>query len=140
MTPLGVHATSFGRFGSFSMPIQGELEYEISYAVAIDGVWQAEKALTANGKSRLLAPFGRTAYEGSITVPDAGQKIEIYFHVKTFLKVDYNRFSNVGWRKYAQGDRILVREKWDNENGVAFEMSSRALNLSQLADLASKLR
>lgn len=115
------NATSFGRFGSFQMPIQGDLEYEISYAVAIDGVWQAEQLLTANAKSRLLPPFGRTAYEGSLAVPKAGQKIEIYFHVKAFLKVDYSRFSNVGWRKYSQGDRILVRESWDNENGVAFD-------------------
>lgn len=115
------NATSFGRFGSFQMPIQGELEYEVSYAVAIDGVWQSEKALTSNAKSRLMPPFGRTAYEGAFTVPNAGQKIEIYFHVKTFLKVDYTKFSNIGWRKFNQGDRILVREKWDNENGVAFD-------------------
>jgi hypothetical protein len=112
------NATSYGRFGSFEMPIQGELEHEISYAVAIDGVWQDEKALTANAKSRLMPPYGRTAYEGSISVPNGAQKLEIYFHVKTFLKVDYSRFSNVGWRKYADGARILVREKWDNENGA----------------------
>lgn len=115
------NATSFGRFGAFQMPIQGDLEYEVSYAVSIDGVWQAEQLLTANAKSRLMPPFGRMAYEGAITVPNAGQKIEIYFHVKTFLKVDYSRFSNIGWRKYNQGDRLLVREKWDNENGVAFD-------------------
>lgn len=115
------NATSYGRFGSFQMPIQGELEYEISYAVAIDGVWQAEQALSKNDKSRLVPGFGRVAYEGAITVPTSGQKIEIYFHVKTFLKVDYSRFSNVGWRKYEQGQRILVREKWDNENGVTYD-------------------
>lgn len=115
------NATSYGRFGSFQMPIQGELEYEISYAVSIDGVWQAEKALAKNDKSRIVSGFGRSGYEGSIVIPKSAQKVEVYFHVKTFLKVDYDRFSNVGWRKYGQGERILVREKWDNENGVVFD-------------------
>jgi hypothetical protein len=114
-------AQSFGRFGSFEMPISGELEYEITAAVAIDGAWQAEQPLTANAKSRLMPPFGRTAYEGSIAVPAGAQKVEVYFHVKTFLVVNYDKFSNVKWRKYEQGQRILVRETWDNENGVAYD-------------------
>jgi hypothetical protein len=111
-------ATSFGRFGSFQMPIQGELQYEITCAAAIDGVWQAEQTLTANDKSRLLSSFGRTAYEGLLALPAGSKKLEVYFHVKTFLVVNYDRFSNVGWRKYDNGARILVREKWDNENGA----------------------
>jgi hypothetical protein len=112
------NATSYGRFGSFQMPINGELQYEITYAVAIDGVWQAEQALTANAKSRLLPGYGRVAYEGLLALPNTAQKLEVYFHVKTFLVVNYDKFSNVGWRKYEQGSRILVREKWDNENGA----------------------
>jgi hypothetical protein len=111
-------ATSFSRFGHFQMPIMGDLEYEITYSVAVDGVWQNEQPLTANAKSRLLPPFGRIAYEGVLPVPAAGQKLEVYFHVKTFLVVDYGKFSNVGWRKYEQGARLLVREKWDNEHGA----------------------
>lgn len=111
-------ATSYGRFGAFKMAIQGELQYEITYAVAIDGVWQAEQALSANAKSRLLSGYGRVAYEGLLPVAAGAQKIELYFHVKTFLVVDYDKFSNVGWRKYEQGQRLLVREKWDNEHGA----------------------
>jgi hypothetical protein len=111
-------ATSFGRFGAFKMPIAGELEYEISYSVAVDGVWQAEQALAANGKSRLMPAYGRVAYEGVFAMPAGAKKLEVYFHVKTFLVVDYGKFSNVGWRKYEQGQRLLVREKWDNENGA----------------------
>lgn len=112
------NATSFGRFGSFQMAIMGDLEYEISYAAAVDGAWQAEQALTANAKSPLLASFGRTAYEGVLAVPTGAKKLELYFHVKTYLVVNYDKFSNVGWRKYENGARILVREKWDNENGA----------------------
>lgn len=111
-------ATSYGRFGAFTMPISGDLEHEITYSVAIDGVWQNEQPLTANAKSRLLPPYGRIAYEGQLAVPNGAQKLEVYFHVKTFLVVDYAKFSNVVDRRYAQGARLLVREKWDNENGT----------------------
>jgi len=112
------NATAFGRFGSFQMPINGELVNEITYATAVDGVWTEEQPLTANAKSRVMPPNGRVAYEGSLTIPVSGQKLEIYFHVRTFLVVDYAKFQNVGWKKYQQGERILVREKWDNEHGA----------------------
>ncbi len=110
--------TSFSRFGPIEVPMYGELEYEISYGVAIDGVWQEEKLLSANGQSRLMPPAGRMAYEGRLDVPASAQGLQFYFHVKTFLKVDYSRFSNINWRKYQDGARILVRERWDNENGT----------------------
>ncbi|HSO37004.1 MAG TPA: hypothetical protein VLT33_30980 [Labilithrix sp.] len=112
-------ATSFGRFGAFTMPIYGELVHEVTYAAAVDGAWSAEQALTANAKSRLMPPNGRVAYEGSLAIPASGQKLEIYFHVRTFLVVDYTKLTNVISRKYQQGERILVREKWDNENAAA---------------------
>ena len=111
-------ATSFGRFGPVEVPIYGELEYEISYGAAIDGAWQDEQALVANSQSRLMPPLGRVAYEGALTLPKTAQSLQLYFHVKTFLKVDYSKHQNVNWRKYAQGERLLVREKWDNENGA----------------------
>lgn len=110
--------TSFSRFGAIQVPIYGELEYEISYGIAFDGQWQAETALTANGKSRLMPPYGRTAWETTVKVPTATKGLQLYFHVKAFLKVDYSRYSNITWRKYGDGERILVREKWDNENNA----------------------
>lgn len=110
--------TSFSRFGAIQIPIYGELEYEISYGVAFDGQWQNERALTANGRSRLMPPYGRTAWETTVNVPATAKGLQIYFHVKAFLKVDYSRYSNITWRKYSDGERILVREKWDNENNA----------------------
>lgn len=53
-----------------------------------------------------------------MSVPSTAQGLQIYFHVKAFLKVDYSRYSNITWRKYADGERILVREKYDNENNA----------------------
>jgi hypothetical protein len=111
-------ATSFSRFGAIEIPIYGELEYEIAYGAAIDGTWQEEQALTANGASRLMPPVGRTAYEGNVSIPKKGQSLAMYFHVKAFLKVDYSRYPNVLSRRYEDGARFLVRERWDNENGA----------------------
>lgn len=112
--------TSYGRFGSFEMPLNGNVEYEISFGVAIDGVHQDEQTLTGNSASRLMTLAGRIAYEGSLAVPAGAQHVDVYFHLKAWLVVDYNNFSGVKWRRYNQGDRILLREKWDNFEGKAY--------------------
>jgi hypothetical protein len=114
-------ATAYGRFGSFEMPIVGDLTYEITCSSAVDGVWQNEQPFTANDKSRLLPSGGRTAYEGSLPIPKTGGRIEMAFHVRAYLVVDYSRYSNIKWQKYQQGDRILVADRWDNEHGLAFD-------------------
>ena len=114
-------ATSFGRFGPVEVPIYGELEYEIAFGAAFDGAWQDEQALVANGQSRLMPPVGRVAYEGSLSLPKTAQNLQLYFHVKAFLKVDYSQYENVHSRKFAHGERILVRERWDNENGAVHD-------------------
>ena len=54
----------------------------------------------------------------SLALPVGSQKLEFYFHVKTYLVADYSKFTNVGWRKYEQAQRILVRETWDNDHGA----------------------
>lgn len=114
-------ATSYGRFGAFDMPIYGDLVYEVAMAYAVDGQWQSESLLAVNAKSRLMPPYGRTAYEGAMALPSGAQKIEVYFHVKAFVVADYAKYPNVTSKKYADGDRVLVREKWDNENGKAYD-------------------
>lgn len=113
-------AKAYGRFGSFEMPVMGELEYEITCEAAVDGKWQDAQALAANAASRLL-PAGRTAYEGSLAVAKGAKAIELVFRVKAYLKVDYSKVSNLTWRKYQDGERILVADRWDNENGAAFD-------------------
>lgn len=112
-------ATSYGRFGAIEIPIYGDIEYEIAAGTAIDGNWQGEQALAANSKSALMPPNGnRVCYEANISVPQGAQSLQVYFHVRAFLKVDYSKFQNIRWRKYNDGERLLVREKWDNENGA----------------------
>lgn len=113
-------ATSYGRFGAVEIPVYGELEYEITASAGIDGAFQ-DVGLAANAKSRLMPPAGRTAYEGSIALPKTAKKLELSFHVKAYLVVDYARYPNMKWQKYGQGQRILVADRWDNENGQAFD-------------------
>jgi hypothetical protein len=110
--------TSFSRFGAIEVPVFGDVEYEISYGVGLDDAWQQEQALTANASSRLLPTRSRTAWEGTLSVPTGTQGLHLYFHVKAFLKADYSKVSNVKWKKFADGERILVRERWDNENAA----------------------
>lgn len=113
--------TNYSRFGMIESPMEGTLEYEVSYESAVDGAWQAEAALAANTASRLMpANGGRTAYEASLALPKGGKQLDLVFHVKAFLKVDYTRYPNIKTQKYAQGDRILVRDVWDNPNHAAF--------------------
>ena len=118
-TQIGT-ATSYSRFGMIEMPIYGDIKYEVSYGQAFDDSWQSEAPLTPTTTSRVLRAQGRTAYETSIYVPQYPHKLDVYFHVKAFLVVDYSRYgSSVKTRRYNQGDRILVRERWDNFGGNA---------------------
>jgi hypothetical protein len=118
-------AQAFGRFGSFEMPIYGELAYEVSYGYAFDGAWQAEAALPEVSSRLLLSP--RTAFESTLHAEEGARALSAYFHVKVFLAVDYARYGNVTSRRYAQGDRVLLRERYDNADGVAFRNYELAL-------------
>jgi hypothetical protein len=113
-------ATSYGRFGAIEIPVYGELELEITASCGIDGAWQ-DLALAANAKSRLLPAGGRVDYEASLPVPKTAKALELSFHVKAYLVVDYSKQPNMKWQKYSQGQRILVADKWDNEHGAAFD-------------------
>ena len=112
-------ATGYSRFGSYDMPIYGDVVYEVSYGVAFDDAWSGERSVAATTTSRVLALAGRSAYEADVTIPASARKMDLYFHVKALLVVDYSRWGNVTSRRYAQGDRILVRERWDNLDGQA---------------------
>jgi hypothetical protein len=112
-------AKEFGRFGQYEMPISGDLAYEVSYGYAFDDAWHAETALAAGASHLLLG--ARTAYETTLHAPAGARKLSAYFHVKVYLVVDYSRWNNVTWRRYNQGDRILLRDRYDNRDGVAFQ-------------------
>jgi len=110
-------AIGFGRFGQYEMPIYGDLAYEISYGAGHDGAFGgAEQRLAANGNSRVL-PYGqgRTAYEGNVYA--YGNTLNLYFHIKAYLVADYSKYTNVTSRRYVDGERVFLRERWDNLDG-----------------------
>jgi hypothetical protein len=109
--------TGFGRFGQYEMTIYGDVQYEVSYGYAFDDQSWQEQALPATSESRLLPRGGRTSYETKLPLPAGARKLSTYFHVKAYLVADYTRYGNITWKKYADGARVLVREKWDNKDG-----------------------
>jgi hypothetical protein len=114
-------AQSYSRFGPIVTPIYGDIAYEVSFGWSFDGTSWAETSLPATTTSRVIDLLGRTAYEGTIYyVPTSGSSdLKLYFHVKAFLVVDYTRYGqSVLTKKYNQGDRLLVRERWDNPSGA----------------------
>ncbi|MET0591957.1 MAG: hypothetical protein ABW133_04610 [Polyangiaceae bacterium] len=115
-------AIGFGRFGQYEMPIYGEIVYEISCGVGRDGNFAGEQPLVANTNSRVL-PYGqgRTAYEANIYA--YGNAVNLYFHVRPYLYADYSKYTNVTSKRYSDYQRIFLqdRERWDNENGQAFD-------------------
>jgi hypothetical protein len=110
---------AFGRFGTFTAPMYGEIVHDVAVGVDVDDGqgFPSEHPMAASTVSR-LAPTGRTFYEARVAAPVGARKLRAYVHVKTYLIVDYTRFSNVLTRKFNQGDRILVREKWDQPGGA----------------------
>jgi hypothetical protein len=117
-TEIGT-ANSYTRFGSTQIPIYGQLTYEVWMGYSFDGTNWFEYPLAATTSSRVLNAFGRTAYENSFGIPATGtSEVQAYFHVKAYLVVDYGPWGNsVATKRYNQGDRILLRERWDNLNG-----------------------
>jgi hypothetical protein len=113
---IGTTWTS-GRFGSFEMPIYGQLVHEVSAGFDLgDGAgFHAEQALTKADASPVVG-VGRTAYEARLTPPARSHALQAYFHVRTYLVVDYSEWPNAT-RWYQDGARILRREKWDNPKG-----------------------
>ena len=107
-----------GRFGPYIYTIYGEVQHEVTVGVYFDddAGWRQEEPMAVHGDSALL-PRGRRAFEKRVAVPLTAKQFSLYFHVKTYLVVDYTRYPNATERWYEQGARILVRERWDNPGG-----------------------
>lgn len=110
---------SYTRFGLQILPSYGELEHEVTMGVYFDdgNEWR-EVPMGLNTESVFVSQPWRKVYESRLAVPANVTKMEVYFHIRTYLKVDYTRFGNVTERRYQQGERILVAERWDNPDGA----------------------
>jgi len=111
--------TGYGRFGAYTYAILGELVHEVSYGIYFDDGrgWQAEQQLAARAGSPLVGN-GRTSYETTLRVPAGARRMSVYFHVKTYLVANYASYPSATHRRYAEGERVLVRERWDNPSGA----------------------
>ncbi|APR80498.1 Hypothetical protein A7982_05845 [Minicystis rosea] len=112
-------ATFNGRFGQYQAPIYGTLKYIVSYGISFDGgqTFQTEKALTGNTASRLVSA-GRTAYEGTESIPAAANEIQLYGHVKAYLVADYSKYQNVSAKWYGDNEEVLKKDAYDNPSGA----------------------
>lgn len=119
--------TTGSRFGTIIIDANGEVEYEVSVAYAIDGTWQGavlgKKAYPAVMQTQ--ADTRRSSYETQLTLPDTARELRLAFHVKAFLKVPTYGPGEIIDPKYGPGERILIAEKWDNADGADYRFSTR---------------
>jgi hypothetical protein len=112
--------TSNGRFGEQINDVVGELVHEIAAGVYFDDLqgWRAEVPMSGNRASAFAPQNWRTVFESKLAIPSNATKMKVYYHVRTYLVVDYYRYGNVTERWYEQGQRILMAERWDNPEGA----------------------
>jgi hypothetical protein len=115
-------AQSYSRFGLITVPIFGRIEYVVTAGYSYQADWGfTTYPLTATQTSRVINQAGRTAYESTLYVPNGSTDLQMYFRVQAYLVADYSSYgSSVLTRKYNQGDRILMKDAYDNKNGKAF--------------------
>jgi hypothetical protein len=116
-TQIGT-AENYGRFGAQIIPIYGSVTYEVSVGWEQDQEGWSEWPMSADASPRVLDLPGRTAYETTLGLEDVST-LSLYFHVKAFLQVDYTPYgTSVVSKLYTQGQSVLLKEAWDNANGV----------------------
>jgi hypothetical protein len=116
---IGTQLTS-GRFGQMIVPVYGTIEHDVGFAVYFDDGqdWRPETLLTANKNSRVF-DAGRTSFETNVAIPAKAERMALYIHVNTYLVANYPAVPNVT-KWYADGERVLKAEKYDNPGGQPF--------------------
>jgi hypothetical protein len=107
------------RFGTAEGDVFGTVVHVISVGWDVGKGFQ-ETALVASPTSYVK---GGTSQETRLAIPANATKLSMFFHVKTYLVAKYPTYGEVTERKYAEGEWILVREKWDNPSGAGTNFS-----------------
>lgn len=137
---------NYGRFGPDIIPIHGVLEHEVTMGVQLDGQWGQEAPMVQRLDSAMVPrsqPWNRRfAWERLVSIPATSNHVAMYFHVKTYLKVDYSRYPNAVERFYNDGDRILLAERWDNNggNGVDYHFDTEQSTLPPVEEREPDIR
>jgi hypothetical protein len=116
---------SYSRFGSTVVDAIGELSYTVSAAVStddgktfmpieLDQVWEAD---VVHGQ------LGRAAYQKTFVVPpNASANVQVALHVQAYLQVPSYYPGEVMDAKFAPGQRVLLKDTWDNANGGNYRL------------------
>ncbi len=102
------------RFGTTEGDVFGQLVHVISVGWDVGNGYQ-EQALVTSPSSYVR---GGVSQETRLAIPAKASKLSMYFHVKTYLVASYPTYGEVTQRNYADGQWVLVREKWDNPSGA----------------------
>jgi hypothetical protein len=116
---IGTQLTN-GRFGQVTVPVFGTIEHDVGLAIYFDDglEWRPELPLPMNKNSRLLGP-GRTSFEANVDIPEKASRLALYVHVRTYLVANYPA-GGVVTKWYADGEKILKADKYDNPGGQPF--------------------
>lgn len=116
---------SGSRFGPTIIPANGQLEYEVEAVVSTDN-GQTYKPV---GLSKVMRPdvFARAegwryALQAETGIPADASNVKIAFHVKAYLKVPNYYQGQIMNPRYAPGERVLLRDTWDNNGGRDYEL------------------
>jgi hypothetical protein len=99
--------------------VLGTLETEVTYGLGTGATFDPEKPLAPQASSPFFPSVEGpvVGYQADLDVPKGTTKIALFFHTKTFLKVHFPDGVTLVTKKFNEGDRILMREAFDNPNG-----------------------
>lgn len=117
---------NYSRFGEYIVDAVGDLSYEVSAAVSVDGgaTWGGLNLNRAQWPAVLQGQSDgrRVSYESTLWVPGSSQEVQLAFHVRAFLQVPSYSPGEVMDARYSPGSRILLADKWDNNGGQNYRL------------------
>jgi hypothetical protein len=117
---------SASRFGTSIVDALGTLDYEVTAAVSTDG--GATYTPVGLSKQAHSAVFDRNdgyryAMETNLGIPqNAGPNLKVAFHIRAFLQVPNYSQGEIMNARYSPGQRVLMRDVWDNNGGQDFAL------------------
>lgn len=112
---------SYSRFGTIDVDAVGNLEYVVAAAISTDGGKTFNQiALNRDTNAEVFGgqAGGRYAFETSFEVPEgAGPNVQIAFHIQAFLDVPNYPSGTIDNPKFSPGQRVLLKDIWDNAGG-----------------------
>jgi hypothetical protein len=111
------------RFGVQIQNVYGDVVHEITAGYSFDGTTWSETSLVTSPKS--YVEWG-TSQEARLHIPASATRLLTYFRVRTYLVARFPTGGEIVEQKYADGQRVLVGEHWDNPEGTGsnFELGT----------------